>query len=179
MTQRSRPRAITSRRPLMWARWQVAEQAVGTGSEVAFNLLSSYESDYSRNVAEVTVTRILGSISVSSSGVDSLTQSMVGVGIIIVGQAAFDVGVSALPFPLIENHADWMYMGVVFCSNHKHESSATPTFTNEGSSRDFDVKGQRKLHEQEEVLCLSIRNSSSSAGAIRVRGFGSILLKGR
>ena len=165
------------RRQLEWARGETNITALGVSAEAAVDLLSTYESNVSRDIGEVTVTRTLGSVTaqlVSESG----GLHILGFGITRVTRVAFAAGVTALPMPLVERHADWLYYRVWAVPNGFVESSAG-VFRPQMVQHLISSKGQRKMQENEEVLVACLRADSGNTSVINFVLESNILLKMR
>ena len=130
---------MANRRRMEWMRIGLS---VTVNSSVAMaNLEAGYLTEVGLLQTAYTIRRILIDLQ-WQHGVS--TASKVGIGITKVSQAAFDLGVTAVPNPAVEFQRDWMF--------HWHqnvliavEETAAGVFSSSTVYRQYDIRTGRKI----------------------------------
>ena len=177
MTLARRPALVVRgpKRATEWARGETPITSLGANAEAAIDLLASYETDTGRDAGTVTVTRILGMLTVQAVS-EGGTLNQLYLGITIVTRSAFAAGSSAIPMPGVEHHADWMYYGMMSPQTAFRESR-DEVFRPVNEILRIDNHSQRRMNENESVLCLCVRASALNDQNTTFVAQTSVLLK--
>ena len=163
-------RGSSQRRPTFWegATFQ-AIPSVG-GVQVTVNTLVSEAT--LENVPEPTVVRCRGSYIYSEASINGST--VVGMGIMLVDNAALAAGVASLQSPLTDDGSDWLWWDVFGLDNVGTEN-ADPARTGQ---RMIDSKAMRKVKLNQALVLITEANGiGGSAAVITIVGGIRVLFK--
>jgi len=150
----------TVNRPLRRREWAeinfTAAPVLGTPTQT--DLLSVYEAAAGKNLAGITVIRMLGSVELAGAA------TVIGCGI----RVADDTEDADDTAPVTNPHQDWMWKRNLFAATVDHLSSNIASVT-------FDVRGKRRMDRLGMHLIFA---TEQIAGAPAIRGWVRVLMLG-
>jgi len=163
------------KRSMFWQGAQVGV-TVATGASVAQEIVSEAILE---GVPNPTLVRTRGELllQVSATGA-TLTNGVIGLGLIVVNAAAFAAGVTSLPSPMTEAGSDWLW-------HHIAAFGTTAAFANPydqaiGNVVDrvrLDGKAMRKVDSNQLVVLVVENLAQTSTITVVINGFIRVLFK--
>ena len=110
-------------------------------------------------VGDLTILRTVGQMSVTSDQAAGLEDQIGALGMILVSNAAFSVGITAMPDPIADQSDDgwWMYQSFSQQGDQSLGSSLPRTYP-------FDSKAKRTVEGEGQTLAVIVSNASASHG---------------
>jgi len=138
-----------NRRRTLWAKWSMGTVLTLPATSKLRVDMSSILKIARPSLGEYTITRIIGGVHIFAA---EGFRTEWAAGII---QHPSTVTVLEIPGPLVEPHADWMWM--------LHEASPTTAEVPDNLYYPFDVSSQRKIAEMEGNFSMVFQNTSAVA----------------
>ena len=164
------------RRALTWTFNATTLSTVAIGASSVFDLTALVSSDVKR---DATITRVRGEVMVEMS--PAAFSGAIGFyyqGLVVVTADAFNSGVGALPDPETDE-GDWMWYnsGSIRIPTRRNDADTAELESRAIRYIELDTKAQRKLPENNRLLCYVFKNDGASNRALNVAIQARTLLK--
>ncbi len=156
----ARPRHGGSRRKTQWAGLGSAtgtavlpeEVALGSGTAGILSINTIIGGAAGFLEEEVTITRMIGSLTLSINDNTALIDTTVAVGCAVARAEAVSAGVASLPSPEDDPDFEWLYYGVFGMKNPQNALRDGPA---SARTIQFDVRGQRVMRTGQTVVWIA------------------------
>ena len=132
---------------------------------LAVDLLSTWEADVGSEVNNATISALNFNITYRLTASTTGDDTSVGMGIILVGQEAFDIGGTSLPRPLAD-HADWMFWDARTMVSSRDVTDKDEMVTN--GFLEIRNRSMRKMRENHQVLCMIFQSDLLQATQLQI-----------